>query len=84
MLPYPPITELGGRVGDGVFGQHTYPRILPESPVRAGTGPNKNWYYLRAPLEFGAARIHINPGLYSDDPFFRAQKVAPTRRVLLV
>jgi hypothetical protein len=73
-LPYPPVTTPGGEVGEGVFGQYVYPYAFPASPVRGGTGPNQNWYYVRAPLEVDEPHILINRGLYPDDPFFRAQR----------
>jgi hypothetical protein len=72
MLVYPPVLIAGAPVGDGVLGQHTTTYGL-SGLLGAGTGPNQNWYYLRKPLEISNAQIHINPGLYPDDPFFRAQ-----------
>ena len=73
-LPYPPVTTPGGAVGEGVFGQYVYSYGFPAGPLGGGTGPNRNWYYLRAPLEINEPHILINPGLYPDDPFFRAQR----------
>lgn len=70
VLPYPPITPPGGKA-DGVFGRHTYSWAEPR--LRGGTGPNRGWYFFRSPPEFREPRIHINPGLYPDDPFYRAQ-----------
>lgn len=73
-LRYPPVATAGAPVAEGVFGKHVYPHYFPGSPIRGGTGPNQNWYFIRAPLEVGPARILINPGLYADDPFYRAQR----------
>jgi hypothetical protein len=74
ILEYPPVLRSGAKVGDGVLGRHNFEYAFPVGSLGAGTGPNQNWYYLSKPLEFTDARIHINPGLFADDPFFRAQR----------
>ncbi|HEX8673214.1 MAG TPA: hypothetical protein VF710_15075 [Longimicrobium sp.] len=75
-LPYPPVTTPG--VGsEGVFGRYTYD--WSQSALRGGTGPNSGWYFFRGPPEFDNARIHVNPALYPDDPFYRAQNGGTSR-----
>lgn len=71
-LPYPPVNQALGEKTHGVFGRYTI-QIGYAGIFGAGSGPNANWWYFREPPTFEEPVIHLNPALYSDDPFFRAQ-----------
>lgn len=71
-LPYPPMNQSAGERSHGVLGRYT---ILTAYAGKfgAGSGPNANWWYFRAPPNFEGPVIHLNPALFPDDAFFRAQ-----------
>jgi hypothetical protein len=57
---------------DGVFGQSIM-RFSYNGHLAPGSGPNRDWWYLRDPPAVDDAEIWINPGLYPESPWHQAQ-----------